>query len=101
MFVAKLQSFIYLLKLLLVLTAGLSLAMTLLKGFDGQWTDSVITLFRFILLFSYLVPISLRVNLDLSKIYYSKMIDRDSRIPGMYERSISTYIFRVCDLSVT
>ena len=56
--------------------------MMVLKGFDGPWTASVITAFRFILLFSYLVPISLRVNLDMSKIFYCKMIERDKRIPG-------------------
>jgi len=56
--------------------------MMVLKGFDGPWTSPVITAFRFILLFSYLVPISLRVNLDMSKIYYCKMIERDKRIPG-------------------
>ena len=61
---------------------ALSSVMMVLKGFDGPWTASVITAFRFILLFSYLVPISLRVNLDMSKIFYCKMIERDKRIPG-------------------
>ena len=45
-----------------------------LKGWDGPWYFYV---FRFVLLFSYLIPISLRVNLDMGKIYYSLQIQRD------------------------
>jgi phospholipid-translocating ATPase len=74
--------------LLLLITATVSVVMMVLKGFNGPWTFSVITCFRFILLFSYLVPISLRVNLDLSKIYYCKMIEKDKRIPG---ESVSSF----------
>jgi len=65
---------IFSLQLLFVATVGLSLIMMCLKGFDGPW---YFYLFRFILLFSYLVPISLRMNLDMGKIFYSWSIQRD------------------------
>ena len=59
--------------MLFVATVVLSLVMVCLKGFDGPW---YIYLFRFVLLFSYLIPISLRVNLDMGKIYYSLMVSK-------------------------
>lgn len=58
--------------------------MVCLKGFDGPW---YFYLFRFVLLFSYLIPISLRVNLDMGKIFYSWQIQRDRDIPGTVARS--------------
>lgn len=39
-------------------------------------------LMRFILLFSYIIPISLRVNLDMAKLFYSWQIGRDRNIKG-------------------
>lgn len=42
---------------------------------------------RFILLFSYIIPISLRVNLDMGKAAYSLMIQRDKDIEGTVVRS--------------
>ena len=65
-------------------TIALSFLLVCLKGFDGPW---YFYLFRFVLLFSYLIPISLRVNLDLGKIYYSLMVQRDKQIPGTVARS--------------
>ena len=44
-------------------------------------------MFRFLLLFSYLIPISLRVNLDMGKIFYSWSIQKDKDIPGTVARS--------------
>ena len=58
--------------------------MVCLKGFNGPW---YLYLFRFVLLFSYLIPISLRVNLDIGKIFYSWHIQRDKDIPGTVARS--------------
>ena len=55
-----------------------------LKGFDGPW---YFYMFRFLLLFSYLIPISLRVNLDMGKIFYSWSIQKDKDIPGTVARS--------------
>jgi phospholipid-translocating ATPase len=71
-------------KLLFVATLALAIIMVVLKGFDGPW---YIYMFRFMLLFSYLIPISLRVNLDMGKIFYSWAIGRDRDIPGTQARS--------------
>ena len=71
-------------KMLFLATVVLSVILVVLKGFDGPW---YIYMFRFILLFSYLVPISLRVNLDMGKIFYSWAIGRDKEIPGTQARS--------------
>jgi phospholipid-translocating ATPase len=71
-------------KILFLATIALSLILICLKGFDGPW---YFYMFRFVLLFSYLIPISLRVNLDLGKIFYSWHIQRDKEIPGTVARS--------------
>lgn len=42
---------------------------------------------RFVLLFSYIIPLSLRVNLDIGKAAYSFMIQRDKDIEGTVVRS--------------
>ena len=48
----------------------------LTQGFQGDWW---IYLFRFVLLFSYIIPISLRVNLDMGKSWYSHCIEKGMR----------------------
>uniref|UniRef100_A0A4W3HVK2 Phospholipid-transporting ATPase n=1 Tax=Callorhinchus milii TaxID=7868 RepID=A0A4W3HVK2_CALMI len=62
----------------------LSVVMVALQGFIGPWYRY---LFRFILLFSYIIPISLRVNLDMGKAAYGWMIMRDDNIPGTVVRT--------------
>ncbi|KAH9515664.1 ATP synthase subunit 9 [Bulinus truncatus] len=71
-------------KLLFLAVIILSLVMMILKGFGGPWYRYF---FRFILLFSYIIPISLRVNLDMGKAYYSWVMQRDKNMPGMTARS--------------
>ena len=44
------------------------------KGFDSKF---VFTLIKYIILFCAIIPISLRVNLDVSKTYFSFVINRD------------------------
>ena len=58
--------------------------MVALKGFHGPWYRY---LFRFILLFSYIIPISLRVNIDMAKTVYSWFIQHDKEIPNTLVRS--------------
>ena len=63
-------------------------------------------MFRFIILFSYIIPIGLRVNLDLGKIVYSWFIQRDAMIPGTVVRlvllnQIFRYTRRITPKSVT
>lgn len=71
-------------KLLFVGTIGLSLSIMVLKGFQGPWWKF---LTRFVILFSYIIPISLRINLDMAKLVYSWFISRDKNIPGTVVRS--------------
>jgi phospholipid-translocating ATPase len=58
--------------------------MVALNGFRGTWQ---IHLIRFLVLFSSIIPISLRVNLDTGKTMYSYMINNDDAIPGTIVRS--------------
>lgn len=71
-------------KLLFCAVIGLALVMMCLKGFNGPWYRYM---FRFVLLFSYIIPISLRVNLDMGKAYYSYKIQKDEEIHGTVVRS--------------
>ncbi|XP_053402729.1 probable phospholipid-transporting ATPase IIB [Mercenaria mercenaria] len=71
-------------KVLFFAVVVLSIVMMILKGWGGPWYRY---LFRFILLFSYIIPISLRVNLDMGKAWYSYMITRDKNIAGTVVRS--------------
>ncbi|KAJ8041253.1 putative phospholipid-transporting ATPase IIB [Holothuria leucospilota] len=71
-------------KILFLLTVALAVSMTVLRGFSGPWWRYFI---RYVLLFSSIIPLSLRVNLDMGKIVYSFMISRDKEIPGTVVRS--------------
>ncbi|XP_017310328.1 probable phospholipid-transporting ATPase IIB [Ictalurus punctatus] len=62
----------------------LSIVMVALQGFIGPWFRN---LFRFVVLFSYIIPISLRVNLDMGKSAYGWMIMKDENIPGTVVRT--------------
>ncbi|KAJ8983377.1 hypothetical protein NQ317_010470 [Molorchus minor] len=66
-------------KLLFAAVIGLALLMMALKGFSGPWYRYT---FRFVLLFSYIIPISLRVNLDMGKSFYSWSIGKDPAMKG-------------------
>jgi phospholipid-translocating ATPase len=71
-------------KVLFLGLVALSMVLILLKGFGGFW---FIYLFRFFILFSSIIPISMRVNLDMAKTYYSALINRDKEIPGTVVRT--------------
>lgn len=71
-------------KVLFFAVVVLSLVMIVLKGFGGPWYRYF---FRYILLFSYIIPISLRVNLDMGKAAYSWIIQKDKNIQGTVVRS--------------
>lgn len=71
-------------QVLFIAVIGLALVMMCLKGFNGPWYRYT---FRFILLFSYIIPLSLRVNLDMSKSFYSYSIQQDKEIEGTTARS--------------
>ncbi len=62
----------FLSKILFILMLFFSGTIVVLNGFHGNWG---LTFFRYVLLLCSIIPISLRVNLDLAKIWYSKSID--------------------------
>jgi phospholipid-translocating ATPase len=75
-------------KILCFLTAALSIILVALEGYqdhdDQAWYLSAM---RFLVLFSSIVPISLRVNLDMGKSVYAWQIHRDPGIPGTIVRT--------------
>lgn len=71
-------------KALFLAAAALSVAMATVHGAAGLWCRG---LFRFLLLFSCITPISLRVNLDMGKAAYGWLIMADSSIPGTIVRT--------------
>ncbi|KAF2462283.1 hypothetical protein BDY21DRAFT_383248 [Lineolata rhizophorae] len=81
-------------KILCFLTLAVSFVLVALEGFepradaDGKeprkWYVNVM---RFLILFSTIIPISLRVNLDMGKSVYAWFIERDKGIPGTVVRT--------------
>ncbi|KAF8367410.1 tat-5 [Pristionchus pacificus] len=71
-------------KVLFLFVLVLAAVMVIMKGIDAYWYRY---LMRFVLLFSYIIPISLRVNLDMAKLFYAHQIGRDKQIPGCVVRS--------------
>lgn len=71
-------------KILAFVTLLLSITMVALDGFNGLWW--VYTL-RFLILFSSIIPISLRVNLDMGKTFYGYLISHDEKIPDTIVRT--------------
>ncbi|PNY27742.1 Phospholipid-transporting ATPase [Tolypocladium capitatum] len=75
-------------KILCALTLALSILLVALEGFENtEGNVWYIKIMRFLVLFSTIVPISLRVNLDLGKTVYSRFIQRDPGIPGAVVRT--------------
>jgi phospholipid-translocating ATPase len=62
----------------------LSGAILVLNGFHAEWG---LFYFRVLLLLSSIIPISLRTNLDLAKLYYSHKINTDEQIKGTITRN--------------
>ncbi len=77
-----------LVKILCALTLSLSIILVLLQGIEGRiggrW---YVKIMRFLVLFSTIVPISLRVNLDMGKSVYRWYIQRDEGIKGAVVRT--------------
>ena len=77
-------------KILCILTAALSFILVALEKFAPHAdTDHVwyVATLRFLILFSTIVPISLRVNLDMGKSVYAWFIHHDAGIPGTVVRT--------------
>jgi phospholipid-translocating ATPase len=71
-------------KILALVTLILSVLMVALDGFKRLWYIYVL---RFLILFSNIIPISLRVNLDMGKTVYSYLIMNDSKIKDTIVRT--------------
>ncbi|KAM5345031.1 hypothetical protein ACJ41O_010893 [Fusarium nematophilum] len=75
-------------KILCALTLALSIILVALEGFENtEGNVWYVKIMRFLVLFSTIVPISLRVNLDLGKSAYSWFIQRDPGMPGAVVRT--------------
>lgn len=55
-----------------------------LDGFRGEWG---LKYFRFVILLSYIIPLSLRVNIDIAKVYYAINLSFDKKIPETVPRN--------------
>jgi phospholipid-translocating ATPase len=75
-------------KFLCIFTLSLSFVLVALARFreiDGrQW---YVSMMRFLILFSTIVPVGLRVNLDMGKSVYAWFIEHDKSIPGTVVRT--------------
>ena len=75
-------------KILCALTLALSIILVALEGFDKREDEEwYVSITRFLILFSTIIPISLRVNLDMGKSVYARFIERDQDIPGAVVRT--------------
>lgn len=63
-----------------------TIAIESMKGYTSSWPKDTL---RFALLFSYVIPISLRVNLEMAKLYYSYTISHDKQTKNMKVRTSS------------
>ncbi|KAL4872087.1 hypothetical protein BDV12DRAFT_162996 [Aspergillus spectabilis] len=75
-------------KILCALTLTLSFILVALEGFeptnDKKW---YIAIMIYLILFSTIIPMSLRVNLDMAKSVYGRFIERDKDIPDTVVRT--------------
>jgi phospholipid-translocating ATPase len=75
-------------KFLCIFTLSLSFILVALAGFkvieERQW---YVNMMRFLILFSTIVPVGLRVNLDMGKSVYAWFIEHDQSIPGTVVRT--------------
>ena len=75
-------------KILCILTLSISIILVGLEGFEStperKW---YVAIMRFLVLFSTIIPISLRVNLDMGKTVYAWFIERDQGIKGALVRT--------------
>ena len=71
-------------KMLFMFMVILSAVLVILKGFQGAF---YLDFFKYVLLMSSIIPISLRVNLDFAKAVFSYKISKDDHIPGALARN--------------
>lgn len=71
-------------KLLCLFVFVLSIILVIGKGFNSTW---YVDITKYLILFSTIIPVSLRVNLDLGKSVYAYQIEHDSSIPETIVRT--------------
>ena len=71
-------------KWLFLFLLTVSFMITALNGFHGHW---LMFYFRVMLLLCSIIPISVRINLDLAKLWYSHGINNDEQIEGTITRN--------------
>jgi phospholipid-translocating ATPase len=71
-------------KILCISVFLLSVGLVVCQGFKSDW---YIDILRFLILFSTIIPVSLRVNLDLGKSVYAYQIQHDNNIPDTIVRT--------------
>ena len=75
-------------KILCALTLTLSIVLVALRQVENpEGRKWYVTITRFLILFSTIIPISLRVNLDMGKTVYAWLIERDEGMPGAVVRT--------------
>ncbi|ORY17937.1 hypothetical protein BCR34DRAFT_596518 [Clohesyomyces aquaticus] len=75
-------------KFLCIFTLSLSFVLVALARFrDIQGRPWYVSMMRFLILFSTIVPVGLRVNLDMGKSVYAWFIEHDKSIPGTVVRT--------------
>ena len=75
-------------KILCGFTLMLSIILVALEGFESRNDEKwYVSIMRFLILFSTIIPISLRVNLDMGKSVYAWFIEKDQEIPGTVVRT--------------
>ena len=74
----------YLAKVLFILMIVLAFIIIFMEGIHGSWWFKF---FRCVLLLCAIIPISMRLNLDIAKAYYSYKINTDNEIPNTVARS--------------
>ncbi|GJQ11831.1 hypothetical protein GpartN1_g3622.t1 [Galdieria partita] len=71
-------------KMLFFFLGSMSFVLLVLKGFQGRW---YLYFMRYFLLFSSIIPISMRINLDMARTIYAYFIQHDEDLPECIVRS--------------
>ncbi|UKK01787.2 cation transporting ATPase [Theileria orientalis] len=70
--------------ILIILMLGMTIIMLVPTGFEARW---YVTFLKYLLLFSTIVPLSLRISLDIAKYVYNRAIVMDKKIPKAMPRT--------------
>lgn len=71
-------------KLLFLIMISASVVLIVIKGFDNGW---VIQFFRYILLLCSIIPLSMKVNQDISKLFFANRINGDKEMKNTLSRN--------------